>query len=281
MSSPSVASFFNVRKRAATDDILNARNKVSRLEGTNDASDRAKNLLERAILAKNKIVDAETNPVTPTTTTTAPSNSKIVEKTPASKLTNDQRRTTRRTVKRSTASTSTSDATKDGLKQPKIVRFTLGGTLSPRKKSIESPSKASNDVNKNATTEPVHTEQVADNLKQLTPKTTTTNSNKANIVNRNASNVRKELLFDDIKSKIGRSSRLDDLKAGVNKFQQLQEQYQACINKRNAKMKANSPVKLDGQGLKQFDTIELEVLSRFVIVFSFFFPSNYVYDKIK
>lgn len=84
-------------------------------------------------------------------------------------------------------------------------------------------------------------------------------SNKAIIVNRNVSHTKRELSFDEIKTKIGNSSRLGDLKAILAKRQQLEEQYQACLSKKKAQ---HSPTKPDGQCLKQFETIELEVLSR-------------------
>lgn len=93
------------------------------------------------------------------------------------------------------------------------------------------------------------------------PTTKTDSTNKASIVNKNISNTKRELSFDEIKTKIGKSSRLGDLKAILAKQQQLEEQYQACISKKKTK---NSPTKPDGQSLKQFDTIELEVLSRYL-----------------
>lgn len=261
MASPSIASYFNVRKRAAADDIVNARNKVSRLETTNESSLRAQALVERAILAKNKLVDADTFGTGPITATV--NNAKVVELAPAPAKPTIEKRTTRRTAKRTATATSTSAANKEQLKQQKIVKFTLGGSLSPRKKSISSPGKAFQSIERNSSAETTTTPTKQPKIDESKPSTSDTN--KANIVNKNLTNVRKELSFEDIKSKIGRSSRLGDLKALLNKQQQLEEQYQACINKRNAKQKANnSPAKLDGQSLKEFDTIELEVLSRFV-----------------
>lgn len=252
MASPSIASYFTVRKRAAADDIVNARNKVSRIELTNDGSGRAKALVERAILAKNKLVDADTFGTSPITATV--NNAKVVESAPKPII---EKRTTRRTAKR--MGSSSEAANKDALKQPKIVKFTLGGSLSPRKNSTtSSPAKAFQAIERNAS---IETTTPTKEPKTDKPST----SDKVNIVNKNFNNVRKELSFDDIKSKIGRSPRLNELKELLNKRQQLEEQYQACINKRNAKQKAsNSPAKLDGKSLKEFDTIELEVLSRFV-----------------
>lgn len=75
--------------------------------------------------------------------------------------------------------------------------------------------------------------------------------------------------------KIGQSSRLGDLKAILAKRQQLEEQYQACLSKKKAN---NSPIKADGPSLKQFDTIELEVLSRYVFSFVFSFFLSFLFD---
>lgn len=259
MASPSIASYFNVRKRAATDDIANARSKVSRLDGSSESSSRAQALLQRAILAKNKLVDADTFGSSPITSTV--SNANPVETTPIQAKPSTEKRTTRRTAKR--AATTVSEApTKESLKQPKIVKFTLGGSLSPRKKITSSPAKAFQSIERNASSDAL-TPTKQPKSDDVTPSTS--KANKASVLNKNLTNVRKELSFEDIKSKIGRSSRLGDLKAILNKRQQLEEQYQACISKRQAKQKAsNSPAKLDGLGLKEFDTIELEVLSRFV-----------------
>lgn len=251
MASPSIASYFNVRKRAAVDDIVNTRNKVSRLDSPSEASDRAHALVERAILAKNKLVDADFAKVTAST-----NNSKIVESVQP-QLKPSIRRTTRRTTKRTIAAATTT--TENTLKQPKIVKFTLGGSLSPRKKAASSPSKHFKAVDKNASAEA----QTTPTKQQETEPTPSTSAIKASIVNKSVSSAKKELSFDELKTKVGRSSRLGELKAILSKRQQLEEQYQACINKRNAKLKANNSPMKDGQTLKQFDTIELEVLSRY------------------
>lgn len=246
MSSPSITSFFPAKKRAATDDIINSRNKLCRLEGSSTTSNRARNLLERAISGNSKTVKSET-----TNSSTSSNTTKISGKT------NVERQITRAVSKRSAATT----ASIVNSKQQKIVKFTLGGSLSPRKNAAQSPTKVFKAVEKNAENTTT-AEQKSDVSKLSTP--TANKQNKAIIIQKNVSASKRQLSFDDIKSKIGRSSHVVDLKSSLNKFQQLQEQYKACIDKRNAKIKANSPVKLDGQTLKQFDTIELEVLSRYL-----------------
>lgn len=244
MSSPSITSFFPAKKRAATDDIINSRNKLCRLEGSTTTSDRARNLLERAISGNNKTIKSETS------ISSTSSNAIKVSGKP-----NVERQITRAVSKRSAAAT----ASNINSKQQKIVKFTLGGSLSPRKNAAQSPTKVFKAVEKNAETTTI-AEQKSDVSKLSTPSS---KISKTTIIQKNVSATKRQLTFDDIKSKIGRSSHVGDLKSSLNKFQQLQEQYKACIDKRNAKIKANSPVKLDGQTLKQFDTIELEVLSRY------------------
>lgn len=239
MASPSIASYFNVRKRAAADDIVNARNKVLRLDSA-DGGDHAQVGVDRNILAKNQLADADLRTVSGGIAT------KVVELPPAPSVKPSEKRVTRRTTKRTTAETA-----KNLVNQPKIVKFTLGGTLSPRKKAKESnpvfQAVKTNSTEKNAT--PV----------QVEAKTT-----KAAIVNKSViTTKKKELSFDDIKAKVTRSAKLNELKSILSKHQQLSEQYQACVNNRKQLKMPNGSVG-EGKGLKQFETIELEVLSRLV-----------------
>lgn len=128
MSSPSISSYFNVRKRAATDDISSARHKLSRLNSGNESSHRAQALLEHALLAKNKLVDGDTFSVAKPTVAT--NIAKNIQAVPAKAKSVAVRRSSRRPTKTSETET------KDSLKQPKIVKFTLGGSLSPRKNTV-------------------------------------------------------------------------------------------------------------------------------------------------
>lgn len=231
----SIASYFNVRKRAAADEVVNARNKVQRLDSA-EATDPAEATIDRNILAKNRDADADARCFSgsvPKKVTDAP-------QAAASKA--SEKRTTRRTTKRST---------RESSNQPKIVKFTLGGTLSPRKKPNDSPIFQA--VEKNA----------AGKCKTPTKTAQTQTAGAADatkIVNKVLTNAKKELTFEEIKSKVTRSAKLEELKAILNKHQQLNEQYKACINKRSAKSAA--PSTGEGKSLKQFDTIELEVLTR-------------------
>lgn len=260
MASPSVASYFNVRKRAAADDIINARNKVVRLDtdpsGGNSGG--AQVNIDRNILAKNRLVDADLKVLNSDVGISA---KPVVERpqTTATKRTASTRRTTKRMK---------SDA-KESLNQPKIVRFTLGGTLSPRKNAPAEQSSPFQSIEKNQSTK-----------KSASPNDGAQESGSVAVVNKTLANAKKDLSYEEIKSKVNRSAKLDDLKAILSKRQQLEEQYNACINKRTAKAKTNATQAREGQSLKQFDTIELEVLSRLVSN-TFFFDTQYLMRKCK
>lgn len=254
MASPSVASYFNVRKRAAADDIINARNKVVRLDTdpSGGDSDGAQVNIDRNILAKNRLVDADLK-ILSNDVDISP---KVVERPQVTAT--KRAATTRRTTKRVK-----SDA-KESLNQPKIVKFTLGGTLSPRKKATDEQSVAFQSIGKNVTKTPTK--------KSASSSSGVQQSSQAAVVNKTLANAKKELSFDEIKSKVTRSAKLNELKAILSKRQQLEEQYNACINQRTAKAKTNATQAKEGQSLKQFDTIELEVLSR--LVHGFKYSSN-------
>lgn len=249
MASPSVASYFNVRKRAAADDLISSRNKVVRLDGTpssSGGSDGVQVNIDRNILSKNRLVDADLKNVINDVGVTA----KVPHSTATKRST-----TTRRTTKRVK-----SDA-KESLNQPKIVKFTLGSTLSPRKKAAAEQAARFQSVEKNLSKTPTKKSASSSGGQQAI---------QAAVVNKTLANAKKELSFEEIKSKVSRSAKLDELKAILSKRQQLEEQYNACINKRSAKAKTNATQTREGHALKQFDTIELEVLSRLVHDFKCF-----------
>lgn len=249
MASPSIASYFNVRKRAAADDIVNTKNKVIRLDDTADGNNAA--TVDKNILNKNKLVDADLKTIANGAT------SKIFEASAASISQKTTKPAERKVAKRAATKRNAIESSKVSSNQPKIVKFTLAGTLSPQKKSSNG-STIFQPVGKNANVEKLSTPTKKD--QQVTPVPSGSASKAAAIVNKNLTNAKRELSFDEIKNKVTRSSKLQHLKEILNKHQQLEEQYQACINKRNAKLKAaNSP---DKQTLKQFESIELEVLTR-------------------
>lgn len=158
---------------------------------------------------------------------------------------------------------------KNDKQQQKLVQFIKKGPLSP-KKNLSSPSK----------------------MQKVNEETPSTNIIKAFASKANANNVekglktptkqiikgstplkqgdiknlvRKELNFDEVKTKVTRSAKLQELKASLSRIQEL-EKTRKAQEERNRKLRegANvtaSPAKKVLQ-LKEFDTIELEVLTR-------------------
>lgn len=251
MASPSIASFFNVRKRPATDDIVNIKNKVIRLEETTDNNHGTP--IDNLILKKNKLVDADLK------LAANGRSKKLIDQPQTISSLRSTKTADRKGTKRAGSKRTAVETTKTLSNQPKIVKFTLGGTLSPQKKSA-AESTVFQSIEKNASLEKVSTPTKNDQQAVSSTSRTSSRDKAATIVNKQLSNTKRELSFDEIKTKVSRSSKLLQLKEILQKHQQLEEKHQACINKRNAKLKAsNSP---DIQSLKQFETIELEVLSR-------------------
>lgn len=84
---------------------------------------------------------------------------------------------------------------------------------------------------------------------------------------------RSKLSLQEIKARVTRSSRLTEMRASMDKLKALQEQRERIISSRSSTMKTadkhnNSDAQTDraakilGKSLKQFDTIEMEILSR-------------------
>lgn len=230
MASPSVAAYFSSRKRAAANDLSNTKNKVIRLDGTTSGVTESESNDHHALLRAKLGADDTINKPTifanvPTTTKAKPI----------------ERKTTRRTAKRQPSS--------DNASQPKIVKFTLAGTLSPRKKIAEATRtlqvKETNPVEKSpvaGASQPSGSE-----LKSIL----------------SPASAKRELSFDAIKSKVSRSSKLEELKTILKNRQQLEQQLQACVQRRCGKLiKESNEQQAEGRALKKFDTIELEVLSR-------------------
>ncbi|XP_030387678.1 DNA replication factor Cdt1 [Scaptodrosophila lebanonensis] len=151
-------------------------------------------------------------------------------------------------------------------KQQKLVQFVRKASLSPRKPppSEEGPK--------------------AQEINEHTPRINTTFASKQNATNvqrgmrtptkqiiKDVSPikhgelkrlVKKELTFDEVKAKVSRSAKLQELKASLARIQQL-EQTRKAQEERNRKLReaGPSPAKAPTVQLKEFDTIELEVLA--------------------
>lgn len=235
MASPSVAAYFSSRKRAAVDDLSNTKNKIIRLDGSAGVTESGPNEHHALLKAKLGVDDAINKPTI------------FANVLPSTKGKPTEKKITRRTLKRQPSN--------DNASQPKIVKFTLAGTLSPRKKAADPKS--------------------VFQLKEKNPVASATviSTNISNTVERASSsdtkllasptNAKRELSFDAIKSKVSRSSKLEELKAILKNRQQLEQQLQACVQKRCGKLIQKSTEQdTEGCTLKKFDSIELEVLSR-------------------
>lgn len=156
--------------------------------------------------------------------------------------------------------------------QQKLVQFIKKGTLSPRKKSAS------------ATNTPKSRQKANESTPSATIITAFTSQNNAKNVERGfrtptkqiikgstpikqgelKSMVKKELSFDEVKSKVSRSAKLQELKASLARIQEL-EKTRKAQEERNRLSKENlqSPSKKTPVlQLKEFDKIELEVLTR-------------------
>lgn len=271
MSQPSIASYFHSRKRAG-DDVFNAKNKLMLLDPK----------VDNVIPKPNKICDvvdvlnadhSNEQPLTPSTSKLSKPNT---EGTPFNgekqtskgrKTPNPNARPARRCLKRPAETAALSGS------QPKIVKFTLAGNLSPKKKAIGRTRCDSDKSVASVTAVLFGTKESICNVDRGM-KTPTKEEQVARLNVEKVNTARKNLTMDEIKSKVTKSSRLQDLKASMGKLQALEESRQRIIsgNKtvKNLKTDKHSfnaqqsdrAAKILGQSLKPFETIDLEVLSR-------------------
>lgn len=248
MAQPSVTQYFNSRKRSAADDVCTRKSKIIHLEESHDS--------QATILNDKKIVLNDLTTIEPKASPRINRNTKnkiVAGLIADGKKSNAIRR--RSCIKRS-------DQQKAESNQPKIVRFTLAGALSPKKKQKD-------DVKLSA---------VFGNLENVIQKeaelhTPTKEQQLAEAKAEQEKQALHNMSLGEIKRKIIKSDRLKDLKESLSKLRAMDESRQKCI-KLNGKLSNNvdrdPPLpalthKADGvlgKNLKQFDLIELEVLSR-------------------
>lgn len=276
MSQPSVASFFHSRKRSAIDDIFTAKSKLSAIESP-----------------KHYISDADNNEVAPVAAAAAPA-TRSGRRTPTVATTAAATRP-RRCLKATTegsrkASASSSSATSNqsNASQPKIVKFTLAGHLSPKKRLRQ--QQTGGDAAEPTVVQPTaggvgrgdftnvamalfgNKEQQA-NVEQRGQRTPTKAEQETRLATERLAAARSKLSMEEIKERVTRSSRLAEMKESMGKLKALQEQRERIISTRKATMKTadkhnnadaqtDRAAKILGKGLKQFDTIELEILAR-------------------
>lgn len=160
----------------------------------------------------------------------------------------------------------------ENIKQQKLVQFIKKGTLSPRKKPVEVPTpKSRQKVNESTPSGTIinafNSQNNAKNVERgfKTPtKQIIKGSNTPLKQGELKSMVKKELTFEEVKTKVSRSAKLQELKASLARIQEL-EKTRKEQEERNRKLKENmqSPSKKTPVlQLKEFDKIELEVLTR-------------------
>ncbi|EDS43862.1 DNA replication factor Cdt1 [Culex quinquefasciatus] len=259
MSQPTVAAYFNTRKRPAavgSDAGVAAaiRSKVLVLEQDGgrveeDGTGRVVFANYQNFLSKNAIADAGT------TTTT--------EKMAA---TPETRRVTRatRSIKRIGAVT-VDEKTREMLEQPKLVKFLKMGMLSPKKRLQASPAKAKSATPTKAASQPVASAKVefgAANSAGNVDRGMKTPTKVAPVPAAAAGPSVSEMSMDQIKAKLSRSARLAELKTSLNKlqsgFDKLDRMEKVRLEETRKKPVPPSPGTA-ARNLKEFQTLEVEV----------------------
>lgn len=144
--------------------------------------------------------------------------------------------------------------------QPKLVQFIRKGTLSPRKKLPENVQLVNEQTPK--TNLSLAAMQNADNV-QRGMRTPTKQIIKDASPVKHLEQAKRGLTFDEVKTKVSRSAKMQELKAVLARKAQLEQQRKAQEERNRRLAEAGpSPSKAKGLQLKEFDTIELEVLTR-------------------
>lgn len=242
MAQPSVTLYFNSRKRSAADDGYASKSKKIHLDDGH--LDSQATIFNEKKIGPNDLttIEAKASP-RPNVNT---KNKIVVD----GKKSNAIRR--RSCIKRS-------DQQKAECNQPKIVRFTLAGALSPKKKQKDDAKLSAvfgnmeNAVQKEAELRTPTKEQQLAEAKAEQEKQAVLN-----------------MSLGEIKRKIIRSDRLKELKESLGKLRSMDENRKKLINLNGELVASEPPLpairnkvsETVGRNLKEFDSIELEVLSR-------------------
>ncbi|XP_055920625.1 DNA replication factor Cdt1 [Eupeodes corollae] len=233
MSQPSVASFFNTRKRAASE----------------------------LHLSKTRDVSSQPTP-----------SSKILENDDISTLKNAITTRSGRTIKRIGVNGADTMAkiskVEASLKQQKLVKFVKKGNMSPRKKA-PTPQKQNQDETTSIQAEqPSSTWTAKTNITNIergmkTPVKQIIQDTHRKDPTQLKSMVKKELNFDEVKTKVSRHEKLHELKESLKRIQEL-EKTRKAQEERNRRLRERGPSTSKNPNqitLKEFKTIELEVLT--------------------
>nr|XP_016940831.1 DNA replication factor Cdt1 [Drosophila suzukii] len=251
MAQPSVAAFFTNRKRAALDDATSIKNR--RLAEPAETVAPAPGPAPSQLPAGNQDEDADMDNL----------------KAMPSGIRTRSGRTTRLIVtaaqesgKKKTPSAGKMEA---HIKQPKLVQFIKKGTLSPRKQAQSSKLDEEELQQQSSEQTPkvnftITSQQNADNVQRGLRTPTKQILKEASPIK---ADLRRQLTFDEVKTKVSRSAKLQELKAVLARKAAL-EQKRKEQEERNRKLREAGPSpsksKMSVQ-LKEFDTIELEVLT--------------------
>lgn len=246
MAQPSVTLYFNSRKRSAADDVCTRKSKIIHLEESHDS--------QATIANDKKIV------LNDLTTAESKASPRLVRNSKAKVVSTVVADGKKATTTRRRSCIKRSDQQKAESNQPKIVRFTLAGALSPKKKLKDAVQlsdvfgKLENVVQKDTLQTPTKEQQLAEAKAEQEKQT------------------RQNMSLDEIKRKIIRSDRLKDVKESLSKLRSMEETRQKCI-KLNGKLASDfereptlplpkQNVDAVNVGLKEFKSIDLEVLTR-------------------
>ncbi|BFG03285.1 DNA replication factor Cdt1 [Drosophila madeirensis] len=242
MAQPSVAAFFTNRKRAALDDAITIKNR--RLV------EPAESAQPQSPAPAHQDADIDTLKATVSGMRTRSSRSTKLIVTPQEMGTSKKKPA----------------KLEPHIKQPKLVQFIRKGTLSPRKQ---------------AATKIVEEQLLLQPVSEQTPKVSFTITSQQNADNMQRgmrtptkqilkdaspikhSDLKRQLTFDEVKSKISRSAKIQELKAVLARKAAL-ELKRKEQEERNRRLREAGPSPSKSSlsvQLKEFDTIELEVLA--------------------
>ncbi|XP_034652537.1 DNA replication factor Cdt1 [Drosophila subobscura] len=242
MAQPSVAAFFTNRKRAALDDAITIKNR--RLV------EPAESAQPRSPAPAHQDADIDTLKAT------------------ASGMRTRSSRSTKLIVTPQEMGTSKKKPAKlePHIKQPKLVQFIRKGTLSPRKQAatkIDEEQLLLQPVNEQTpkVSFTITSQQNADNMQRGMRTPTKQILKDASPIKH--SDLKRQLTFDEVKSKISRSAKMQELKAVLARKAAL-ELKRKEQEERNRRLREAGPSPSKSSlsvQLKEFDTIELEVLT--------------------
>ena len=286
MSQPSVTAFFNTRKRAANDDINSTKSKVfltESLDSTDECFLYNSNGGSSVVCPRFLNVDPCVNKSIINNnlqSNTSKSDNLLQYYAPLANAEHIQQQNDDQTIIQGIRTRSCKSTTKTGpttvstvsniksvitndeevssaaeeTKQ-KLVPFIKKGNLSPRKKFTPQQNLAQAFASKESISNSEKNEITSN--KQIEVARTTTKEKLRNL-------VKKELSFDEVKTKVTRSAKLQELKASLGRLQELEKKRKTQEEKNNRLR--NGEVVADavnsGMTLKKFKTIELEVLTR-------------------